>query len=91
MVTIDKSLYQGTTLKYGFCIAITATLASSFGLFSAMIWRDLIFGILKRNDVWDSDKGLETKKDIIIVLSIAVGATIFTALVVLVGAKLCAK
>lgn len=89
MVSIDKSLYHGSSLRYGFCIAFIVTVASSLGLFSALMWRDLIFGILKRNEIWDSEKGLETRRDVSIVFSIAIGATLLTAIVVLLGAKMC--
>jgi hypothetical protein len=88
MVSIDPKLYKNQGLRNAYCTAVIATFAASMGLLCALIWRDFILGLMKRYDIWDSDKGFETRRDILIAATVAILATLITALVVVCGAKL---
>jgi hypothetical protein len=75
------------TLSY--CQAIITTIGAALGLLAAFLWRDLIMGILKRYDIWDTDKGLDTNRNVLILAGIAIIVTLFTAATVVIGNRIC--
>jgi hypothetical protein len=79
------------SLSAAYCAAVVTTVGASLGLLCALLWRDLIFGVLKRHGVWDCDTGLTTLWDAAVLGAIALSATLITATVVVAGNRLCAS
>lgn len=86
MAVVPNDIYIRNWAPYAYGVALLSVFTGAAGFLSALLIRDLIFGLFKKYDVWDTEKGFETRRDILIasgitgiVLVVTAGLVLFTA------------
>jgi hypothetical protein len=64
-----------------YCFALFTVVSSALGLFCALVWRDVLIGLLRRYKVWNTETGFKTHEDIFYALLVAIASTAIAAMV----------
>jgi len=84
---IPHTEYVNKPFPKAYLSALIITMAAAAGFLSAFIWRDIIVGLFKKYDLYDCEEGFKKENSIYWAIGIAIGITLFTALLTVAAVK----